>query len=416
MKRKSKITVAAGLCAATVFLAAGCGSSSGSGAAGASGTTQPGKTKITVGVITDITGPAAASNKSVVDGVKAGTYYASRNGYTIKYIVGDTATSPATALAVAQRMVTQDHVFAVLANSSLMFAAAPYLTQHNVPVIGAAEDGPEWIAAKNMFSIWGPLQTTKVSSTYGKFLKMMGVTNLGVLAVDVPSASESGQANAVSAQEAGIKVGYLNAKFPLGGDVGPAVLAMKAAGIDGFVSASSQDTSFAVIKGLRDQGVNLKVAFLPTGYGGDLFSAGPGAAQNAQGVYFLSSYELVEMHTPATKQFVADLAQAGITSEPTYASYNGYVTVGLLVRALEAAGANPTEAGLIKALEGIHDFDALGLYGTHTVDINDRENIVFGADNCLWVAQFEGNGFKPVPNAAPICGELIPGKTVSPAS
>ncbi|MBL7489265.1 ABC transporter substrate-binding protein, partial [Frankia sp. AgB1.9] len=364
---------------------AGCGSSSSGGStAGATGAAT--NKTITVGVIADMTGAAASGNKSVVEGVKAGTYYASRNGYTIKYIVGDTATNPATALAVAQKFVTQDHVFAVLANSSLLFAAAPYLTAHNVPVIGAAEDGPEWITSKNMYSIFGALQTTKVATTMGKFFKMQGVTNLGVAAYSLPIASESGAAAAASAEAAGIKVGYLNAKVTLGSDVAPIVLAMKNAKVDGIVMQMDPDTAFGIIKGLRDQGVNLKAALLPTGYGGDLLQAGPGALAAAQNVYFLSGYELMEMGTPATKSFAADLKSAGVNGVPAYGMYNGYISVGLLVQGLKAAGTNPTSASLLTALSGIRDFTALGLYGSHKLDINDRENIVAGADNCQWIA------------------------------
>jgi branched-chain amino acid transport system substrate-binding protein len=406
---------AVGLSAAALLLAAGCGSSKPGGSGGGT-TPAPAKKTITVGIIADMTGPAAAPNKSVIDGIQAGTYYASRAGYTIKYIVGDTATNPATALAAAQKLVNHDHVFAVIANSALMFAAAPYLTRHNVPVIGSSVDGPEWITSKNMFSIWSPLQTTKVATTLGRFLKMRGITNLGVLANSIPNASEAGAAIAASAEVAGIKVGYLNAKFPLGGDVGPAVLAMKDAGIDGFAAAAASDTTFAVLRGLRDQGVTLKGALLPTGYGGDLTRSGPGAARAAQNAYFLSGYELVEQRTPATRQFVADLEQAGITGEPTYSAYNGYVSVGLLIRALKAAGASPTQASLITALEGIHDWNAVGLFGTHTVDINDRVNVVSGPDNCQWIAQFHDGAFTPVPNATPICGDIVPGRTVAPAS
>lgn len=413
-KRRAMFTAAAASVAA-VLLAAGCGSSSSGGStAGPSGASS--NKTITVGVIADITGAAASGNKSVTDGIKAGQFYASRNGYTIKYVVGDTASNPATTLAVAQKLVTQDHVFAVLANSSLLFAAAPYLTSHNVPVIGAGEDGPEWITSKNMFSIFGALQTTKVATTMGKFFKMEGVTNLGVAAYSLPIASESGAAAAASAEAAGIKVGYLNAKVSLGSDVAPIVLAMKNAGVDGIVMQMDPDTAFGIIKGLRDQGVNLKVALLPTGYGGDLLQAGPGALAAAQNVYFLSGYELVEMQTTATKQFAADVKSAGIKTEPTYAAYNGYISVGLLVRALKAAGANPTSASLITALSGIHDWDAVGLFGSHKLDINDRENIVAGADNCQWIAKLEGSTFKPVPGAIPVCGDIVPGKTVAAAS
>ena len=95
------------------------------------------------------------------------------------------ATNPATALSAAQKFVTQDHVDAVIAVSSLTFAAAPYLTAHKVPVIGAGEDGPEWTKATNMFSVFGALNTTKVTDTLGKFYKMQGVTTVGAVGYSI---------------------------------------------------------------------------------------------------------------------------------------------------------------------------------------------------------------------------------------
>jgi branched-chain amino acid transport system substrate-binding protein len=122
------------------------------------------------------------------------------------------------------------------------------------------------------------------------------------------------------------------------------------------------------------------------------------------------------MHTAATEQFQKDLAAAGISGEPTSIDYNGYTAIGLLVRGLKAAGANPTQASLINALSQIHDWNALGLYGSHTMDINDKNNIVGGPDNCEWYAKLVGNGFQLVPGAEPLCGKLVPGVTVTPSS
>ncbi len=403
---------------AGLVIAAGCGSSSSGKSASSGNGSAPLKT-YTIGILTDRTGPAASGNKTSVDGVKAGVVYATRQGYNIKYVIADTATNPATALSAAQKLVTQDHVFAVFAHSALTFAAAPYLTAHKVPVIGMAEDGPEWITAKNMFSVVGALQTTKVTTTDGKFFKKVGVTNLGSVGYSIsPSSSESSKAAAESSKAAGIKVGYLNAAFPFGGtNVGPTVLAMKNAGIDGLVTATDPNTAFSLITGLRQAGVKLKAALLPTGYGGDLLQAGPGALKAAQNVYFLLSYEPVEMQTAATKQFSADLKAAGVTGEPTFAMYNGYTSIGLIIQGLKAAGAQPTQASLITALSNVHEFTALGLYGSHKLDINDRVNAVGGgADNCAWVVQLQGDAFKTVPGADPVCGEILAGKTVTPSS
>jgi ABC-type branched-subunit amino acid transport system substrate-binding protein len=169
-----------------------------------------------------------------------------------------------------------------------------------------------------------------------------------------------------------------------------------------------------LITALRQAGANLKVALLPTGYGGDLLQAGPGALQEAQNVYFTLTYEPVEMHTAATQQLQSDLSKVGVTNDPTYAEYNGYLSVALFVKGVAAAGSHPTQASLIAALSNIHDWDAMGLVGNHHIDINDRA--ASGMTNCAWVTKLSGNSFQLVPGADPICGHLIPGLTVSPAS
>ncbi len=160
----------------------------------------------------------------------------------------------------------------------------------------------------------------------------------------------------------------------------------------------------------------MKVALLPTGYGGDLLQAGPGATQTAQNVYFLSSFEPVEMQTAATKQFQADAKKVGIKLDPTYAEYAGYTSMALLVDGLKAAGANPSQAGLITALGGLHSFTAAGLFGSHSLDMAQRTNDVVGVDNCYWVTKFMGNTFNLVPGADPICGKIVKGKSVSASS
>jgi ABC-type branched-subunit amino acid transport system substrate-binding protein len=391
--------------------AGGGGASSSAAAGGGNGTT------ITVGVLADLTGPAASGNKTVTDGIKAGVVYANRNGYKVKYVLADTATSPATALSAAQKLVTQDHVSVVIAHSAITFAAAPYLTAHKVPVIGAGEDGPEWTTAKNMFAVFGALHQTKVTDTLGKFFKMEGVTTVGAVGYSIsPLSSESAKAAVASGVSVGLKKGYLNASFPFGStDVGPVVLAMKSAGVDGFTASTDPNTAFALVTGLRQAGANIKVATFPTGYGGDLTQAGPGALSAAQGVYFSIGYEPVEMQTAATKQFVADLTSAGVTGAPTYAMYNGYVSIGLLVRALKADGNSTKQSDITTALSNIHDWDALGLFGGRKLDINDRDTIAGGVGNCSWFTKLVNNKFELVKGADPICGNTL-SETVSASS
>jgi ABC-type branched-subunit amino acid transport system substrate-binding protein len=414
-------TVAA---AALLALGAGCGSSksttsSGSTAGGSvAGSSSAGKA-ITIGVLSDQTGLAASGNKTSIQGVQAGVAYAKDQGYTLHYVLADTASSPAGTLTAAQKLVEQDHVVAVVALSSLTFAAAPFLAQHHIPVIGLQQDGPEWTTDLNMFSIGGIIRENLVPTVYGDFFKMEGVTTVGTLGYGIsPSSSEYAKGVADSAKHAGLKVGYVNANFPFGStNVEPVAIAMKNAGVNGVYAPIDPNTAFALVTALRQLGANVKVALFPTGYGGDLNQAGPSASQVAQGVYFTIGSQPVEMHTSATELFQKYSQAAGVTGEPTEASYDGWGAIGLLLQALKATGSHPTTASLLAALSNIHSWDDLGLWGGKALDINNRSNTqIDGAPgNCSYMLKYSGSAFQPVTGADPICGTIIPGLNETPA-
>ena len=407
-KRTRLLAVAVG----AMLVAGACSSSksnSGSGGTGTTGSSGGGGKTITIGVLSDLSGPAASGNKTYINGIKAGILLAKRQGYTIKYVSADTQTSPAAALSAAQKLVNEDHVLVVLAQSAIAFAAAPYLNAHNIPVIGVAEDAAEWGTDNNMFPVGGALHITAVTTTFGQILKLLGATNLGTLGYGVsPSSADSAKSASKSAEAAGLKGGYVNANFPFGStNVQPIALAMKSAGIDSFYASVDPNTGFALIQALRQAGVNLKAAILPDGYGADTLQAGPGALAEAQNVYFTLGYEPVEMNTTATKQLVSDLTATGTTGVPTYGEYNGYVSMGLLLKALQSAGSNVTQASLLTALSGIHDWDALGLWGGRTIDINDRVHVL-GSVQCSWITKLVGTDFQLVNGAEPLCGSVLP--------
>jgi ABC-type branched-subunit amino acid transport system substrate-binding protein len=116
-------------CFAALVGIAACGSSS-SKLTSASGRT------VTIGVLIDYTGAAASSEKSSVMGVQAGRVLAARQGINLKYVLGDTATTPAGALAAAQKFVDKDHVVAVIVNSAVAFSAAPFtISPSSVPTL-----------------------------------------------------------------------------------------------------------------------------------------------------------------------------------------------------------------------------------------------------------------------------------------
>jgi branched-chain amino acid transport system substrate-binding protein len=425
MSKSTKLVMAA----AAVCLIAGCSSSSkpsGStgntsattaGTAGAtSGSTGGAGTTMTVGVLTDLTGLAASGNKTSVQGAEAAANtLAAQDGIHLKFVQGDTQSSPTGALSAAKQMVQQDHVSAVIAVSALTFGAAPYLTSQGIPVVGTAEDGPEWISSKNMFSAFGFLDQTKVGTTYGALFKLLGVSTMGSLGYGIsPSSAQAAENAAASSKAEGIKVGYLNNNFPFGStNVAPIALAMKNGGVEGFIASVDPNTGFAMVTALRQSGADLKAALLPTGYGGDLVQAGPGALATGQGVYFYTSFEPVEMHTAATEQLQSALKTVGVNNDPTYAEYAGYVSTALLVEAVKAAGSNPSPAAIIAALNNVTGFNGAGLFGDHSFDLGNRPATARGIDGCIYVTKLEGKNFTLVSGADPICGTPLPNVTLS---
>jgi len=404
MAKNKRMLVA--VAALVVIATVGFSSSKPSGA-----TTKDGHT-YTIGLLTDLTGLAASAVETSPLGIKAGIGVADQEGYHIKYVVADTGSTPNGALVAAQKLVDQDHVFAVIAISGLTFGGASFLTSQGVPVIGSASDSTEWIASQNMFSVTNTGSFTNVYTTDGLLLKLLGITNLGVIGFGVsPSSADSATGASLSAKAADVKTGYLNANVPFGTtNVAPLALAMKSGGVNGFIGEVGTNTSFAMVQALRQDGVTLKGTLLPTGYGGDLTQGGPGAKQTAQGLDFLSSFEPAEMHTAATERIQAALKKySGVTTDPTYAEYLGYVSVDAFVDGLKAAGANPTQASFIKTMLGITHYTAAGLAGGHTVSFGMAgRGEVEGADNCAWVTRYSGSTFHLITGAEPLCGKLIP--------
>lgn len=398
MNRRSRVL--AGL-AVVAAVGSGCSSSKSSGTGGGGGADTT-----TIGLLGDFTGLSASGNKTSNIGVEAGIYEANINGVKIKFVQADTQTSPTGALAAAQKLVEQDHVTAVVAVSALTFLAADYLKKADIPVVGVAEDGGEWVTDTNMFSTYGFLDPTKASSGVGRFLKLEGATNVGALGYGISQQSADAAKNVIaSAKAAGLQTGYLNAHFDFGStNVDPIAIAMKNAGVNGVVPETDPNTSFSLIQSLRQHGDDLKVAIVADGYGGDLSQAGPNAQQIGQGVYFTLSFEPVEMQTPATQKFQAALTHVGASAEPTYAEYGGYTSIALLTQALQQTGPHPSNTKLISALAGIRDFNAWGLLGSHSIDMSNRAASAVGPDGCNYYVKLVGKAFQLVAQADPFCG------------
>ncbi|MDA8047935.1 MAG: ABC transporter substrate-binding protein [Actinomycetota bacterium] len=393
--------------AAATLIATACGSTSKTGGAPATSSSGGNSSEptVTVGVLTDLTGPASNTSQFTPDGIKAGVALAASEGYHVKYVLADAGTNPGQALSAAQKLVEQDHVFAVIGLSAVFFSAATYLHSKGIPVIGADYDGSEWLTTDSMFSVFPYEDFTKVSTTIGEITKMLGGTNLATLGYSIsPSAADTAKAYGISAQDAGIKAGYVNPDVPFGTtNVGPLVLAMKDKGIDSIFPVTDTNTGLAAIVGLRQQGVDLKVPFLAEEEG-DLLAGGAATEQQSKGVDLVGLYQPPEMNTAATKEIAKYLkAGAGVSTAPTLNEYMAYLSIDALVRGLQKAGPNATQAQFIQAMEGITNYTGRGLLGS---PISFAPTGRGDTAPCTFISQWTGSGFKLLPGTHPYCGTM----------
>jgi branched-chain amino acid transport system substrate-binding protein len=380
-----------------------------SGTASVSSTGSSASGSIKVGVITDTTGAASSGYTSTEKGIKAyvdGVNAAGGvSGHKISYVMADSTSTPSGALTAAQKLVQSDKVFAVISVTSFMFGAEAYLLKQGVPVLGTGFDGPEWIDTKNT-NMFGAIGIYNPGSTYtseGQAVKKIGGTACGSIGyIESPSATQAAAAFGKSCAAAGLKNAYTtNVSFG-STDIAPVALAMKGKGVDSTFLATVPSTGFALSAALRTVGVKLTAMVLPQGYGNDLLQSAP-AVQAAQGFYFLTQLQPIEMNTPATKLLAKRMAAAGESNDPGFAESAAYLAMTAFGRGVQAAGDSPTKQSFIDGLRKVNDFDGEGLLAPNKIDFSNYNP----AKQCVWYVTLKGNKFILVDGLAPICGTKI---------
>jgi branched-chain amino acid transport system substrate-binding protein len=411
---RARKLIAVGLAVATATALAACSSSKststpGGTSAAPGGTSAAAGGTIKIGVLSDTSGAASSGFITTEKGIKAYVDALNKaggvNGQKIEYVMGDTASTPAGALLSAQKLVQSDKVFAIAEVSSDFYGAQPFLLKQGVPVVGGGFDSPLWGDPKqtNLFNVVGVTDYTKVPLASGQFFKAQGVTKCAAIYYDSsPSSTASVKSFDKSCEIAGMKSVYTQG-VPFGStDMGAIAIKIKASGADGLFYSTVPNTAFALNAALRQLGVTLKVASLPTGYGGDLLqsSAAVAAAQND----FFSTVGLpAEANTPATQKRAADLAAVGVTGPPTFAEQEAYIVMSGVVAGRLQAGASPTREKFMSSLRGIKDFDGDGLFAPQKIDFSSYSP----SEVCYYYVQLKGSVFNNV-TGSPFCAGVVP--------
>ena len=326
------------------------------------------------------------------------------NGQQLKFVAADDQSTPAGALAAAQKLVLQDHVSIVLAITNVSVGAVGLLEQNNIPTLGPANGETDWLDGQHaqFFDVQGSEDPSAVAPGFGLYAKSQGATICGALGASnlgTPILNIS-VANVQSCAVAGLKAGPVIGDVPYGSpDIGPAALQIQSAKVDAVYMTQQGTTATAFIQRLTQLGVKLKASLIPTGYTETtLTDKATNAALQGQG--FSVQMVPVEANTPGAKAFKAALDAYKYAGPPSYSAEIGWMTGWELQAGLAKFGKpNPTKEQFITALRSVTDFDADGALAPEKINFSHYNNKF----SCLWMVKLDGNAFVSVPGS-PFCG------------
>jgi branched-chain amino acid transport system substrate-binding protein len=377
---------------------------------------------ITIAYISSLTGPGGSQDGNSPSGFQARIALQNAqggvHGHKLVPLVLDDQTNPSNIATVVQE--ADSKAFGIVSQSPLFFLAAKYPNQSGVPVTGSYDDGPEWGTQPNtnMFASDEGSVDPKypVNTQIGNFLKAHGGTVLGSYGYGIsPSSSRAAIATSKSFEHAGGTTGVLNTSVPFGGvDFGSIALVAKQKGINAMVPAMDANSNYALAQALHQAGVNLKATLYATGYEPDVINSP--SWSTLQGAYFLSPFRPWSLPNAGTQQMQAAMqkyAHFTKTQFPTFGQYESWAGADLMIKGLEMAGSNPTQAAVIKDLRGLKSYNVNGL-----LPQNINYSTIFGHDlskTCAWVMQAHKSGFTAI-SSTPTCGTDLPGTQTASAS
>jgi branched-chain amino acid transport system substrate-binding protein len=376
-------------------------------------------TPLTLVMITSLTGPGSSEFANTAPGWNARIALQNAeggvNGHKIQGVVLDDQTSPSQIVTAVQDAMSKNPI-GIVSISPLFFLADKYPNQAGIPVTGGFFDGPEWGTPpfqSNMFaSDVGSLDPKyPVNTAIGSFMKSHGGTVVCSYGYSIsPSSTRAAIGTVDSFQHAGGKVGVLDTSLPFGTvDMTTPALVAKQKGCNAFFAGLDDNSNFALATDLKQDGVKPKALVFPTGYEPSVVG---GPAWNAlQGGYFETEFRPFQLPNAGTRQMQDALEKYEHFSSsqfPTFSQYEAWLGADLMIKGLQAAGANPTHASVIHALRSITSYNANGLLPEN---LDYATN--FGKDlpkTCGWYLIAEKSGFVPA-SSQTFCGTDIPGTT-----
>jgi len=282
-----------------------------------------------------------------------------------------------------------------------------------------------WSGPENLFAAGGSVQDYAAGDPAWIYLakKVEKTPSVGVLAYNIASSNGSCNQAIDAFKKAGINVSYQDTSIGYGSSVIPDAERMKAAGTNFILSCMDVTGNISLARGVKQYGIQAKQLWL----NGNDQSTLNQYKDLMQGVYF--NIQHVPFDAPLNKYpGLAQYISAMKKYEPKWVydevALQGWQSAALLVAGLKAAGPNPTQLGVINAINKMTADTANGLTtatnwspggGGHTYPIT--------SSSCSGFIQVRGDKYVTVVAKKPqvfVCfhlgGSIINGSGANPGN
>jgi len=366
MARSRLGNLAAAVAALTVGVA-GCSNSviKNSAGGGAPGVMS---TEIDVGSIANATGPLSSGFAPLVNGVEA--YFSMINaqggvaGRTLKLAYQeDDQGSPTVDLSVAQKLVEQDHVFAVVGVGTPFFGGASYLAQQGTPTFGYVVS-TDWENTPTLFGDYGSVLDFATAAPGDAYVaQQLGAKSIAVVAYDVPQSAGACQAAVTGMRAFGLNVTFSDLNLVYGADPTADVLHMKAHNVDFLLSCLDINGSVAFARAISQNGLTMHQLWLD-GYDRSTLQLYPSIMN---GVYFglqhvpFESAQVFPGVYPGLETYIREMQKYQPSFTYDEVALDGWIAAAQFVTGLKAVGRDLTQKKLVAAINTETAFTADGL-------------------------------------------------------
>jgi branched-chain amino acid transport system substrate-binding protein len=308
---------------------------------------------------------AVAVAPGTAQGFEAGIYRFNKagglDGRKIKFIgFLDDGLSTATDLANAQKLVNEDHVFAVAPVNSQFAgpATGSFLAKSHTPFIGwatsaayASDAGGKWALPIDGYqvnpSVQGVTEMLQVIAAQGDKSQPSKV-KMALIANDVPGAVAVNESYAAAAKSVGIDVVYVKAPIAPEGTTtyAPEAQALESSGANTVYEVVGNTDAVGLAAALKAVNYKGMVVNGVTYFPGQLASQ-PSEKAALQGVYVATEFPTQNNDTAAVKQAEKDLVATGQSPQLTAGISQGYWTAIVLEQMLRATLARVGSASKV---------------------------------------------------------------------